>query len=366
MTSVCQDQASKLPTSTARKSKGGSARHSSREHCGGGDGWSTGDESINEFPSSEEQSSVDNTTFSHPLPAAIALPSLISVEQSQASPPPSANSGTYGSLQQSPIDLSLDICSSESTPQEAATPTDHSTQRYMEVPGRNSGKKQDQLEVDEGEGEGGDEGALEQGRTVQKERTASDSRNLKERDSLRTQASPTTPPPKRLRLSDAKCSVSRKLFSDGQGKDGQKETVHPTSEESASHTTPVFIDLTQDEEDSDLNTPRPTTSGTIQKPIDLSDVSTDHSVDTGKDKLIHPTALSAAACPPCLTEPAVVIELSDSHSTDSSSMGPSSQQSASLESGSGYDPLGSPSCLPPTPGRENVHSILQRKDFTFT
>lgn len=366
MTGTCQDQASKLPTSTVRKSKGGSARHSRHEHCGGGDGWTTGNESINEFPSSEEQSSVDNTTFSHPLPAAIALPSLISVEQSQASPPPSANSGTYGSLQQSPIDLSLDICSSESTPQETATHTDHCTQRYTAVPDRNSGKKQDQVEGDEGAGEGGDEGALEQERTVQKERTASDSRNLKERDSLHTQASPTTPPPKRLRLSDAKCSVSRKLFSDRQGKDGQKETVHPTSEESASHTTPVFIDLTQDEEDSDLDTPKPTTSGTIQKPIDLSDISTDHSVDTGKDKLIHPTTASVAACPPCLTEPAVVIELSDSHSTSSSSMGPSSQQSASLESGSGYDPLGSPSCLPPTPGRENVHSILQRKDFTFT
>ena len=373
VTSTCQDNTSKLPMSIMGKSKGGSARQSSRGHCEGGDGWSTGDESINEFPSSEEQLSAENTTFSHSLPAAIALPSLISMKQSQTSPPPSAESGTYGSLHQSPIDLSLDECSGESTPH-GSTPTYHSRDQSTQVPDRDNKQKQDHLgEVDEDEGEGGDKDALEQMRTVQKKRTASNSRNLKDGDSLPIQANPSTntPPSKRLRLCDSRGSEPRRLFSSRQEKDGQTEmlyTTDPTSEDFASHTTPVFIDLTQDEEDSDSDTPQQTPNGTVQKPIDLSDVhlNTDHSVDPGKDKLIHPNTASVAACPPCLPEPAVVIELSDSQSTGSSMGPPSSQQSASLESGSGCDLLGSPSCLPPTPGRENVHSILQRKDFIFT
>ena len=93
---------------------------------GSGSDWSSGDDTIDEFPSSEEPTSHmigrSATTHAHgrtPLPKHLALPSMLTyatpsappADQQQSSSP--SDSVTVGSLQQTPLDLSLNSSRSE-------------------------------------------------------------------------------------------------------------------------------------------------------------------------------------------------------------------------------------------------------------
>ena len=420
------------------------------------DGWSTGDKSISEFTNTDDQLSTENATFfqyqnqEHQADI-VALPSLLSITTTEASPPPSTDSATVGSLKQSPIDLSLGSPSSGSASQTTQTdilPTtgtklgstedEEKTESSLlscgndkEVPDQVVERVSDDRVEDVVGAVDSEVGVAVKGRT--------DDWCLQYDCSPAETSIVNTPLAKRARLSETTNSVSRKLFS-SKSEQRQVETSR-TGKYEASGAHHAFIDLTEDEETSELTAssdcvhvcPPPQMidlthdhqapsdlthdhraqsnlthdhqvpsdlTRNHQVPSDLthdhrapsdvvrdhhapSDVTRDHHApsDVTRDcqvpsepqyfligrtrKLADcassnpaPTALSNAVQTSSRSMPPVVVELSDSQSTGSTV----GRRSASVESGS-HDPFGSPGCLPPTPGRENVTSILQRQDF---
>ncbi|CAI8041493.1 hypothetical protein GBAR_LOCUS23069 [Geodia barretti] len=138
-------------------------------------------------------------------------------------------------------------------------------------------------------------------------------------------------------------------------------------EEKSPPNSPLLIDLTEDEEDITL---------VLSEPPELIDLTDDrltppppqeplskretHSLPTSTGKgghhapnVVHGVRLSSP----------VVLELSDSQTSGNTSSGCSVRSKRSVSVESTHRALGSPNCLPPTPGRENVHAILQRPDF---
>ena len=324
------------------------------------DSWSTGDESIDEFTSTGEPASsveADRTVFTHNQSHSthLSLPSLIAVEDTRSSPPPSADSGaTLGTLVQSPIDLSLSpslgsVAISQSSLIGASIASNTRT-----ISNASSSPKED--------GPGSESEEKELGC---------------DKETCDSPSEVGTPHSKRVRLSEEGFPVSRKLFIDTAACSEQvaKEEVESDEEEDDDkgeddeidpHENSFLIDLTEDEEDDTLVSPEPPEliDLTCDQPTPPAPGPTSH---TGRKPFPPLTPSGGVHHTPNvvhglrLSSP-VVLELSDSQ-TSSSMSGSSvhSRRSASVESTSRG--LGSPNCLPPTPGRENVHSILQRPDF---
>ena len=338
-----EEQRRKLKRSSSQKKSAEGATPTTAE-CGDDDSWSTGDESIDEFTSTEEPvSSVEGETavFTHTqtYSARLSLPSLITVEDTKSSPPPSADSGaTLGSLIQSPIDLSLTPSVESATttsPPPAASRTNLSTV-ISSQPGQ-SGLSGSCVETESDNHLG-----------LSGEERGEDG----------------TPPSKRARLSDESCPMPRKLFTpmnseqkeededeekeDEEEEENGEDSEEEEEEESDLPSNHLFINLTEDEEDDTL----------VAAPeLELIDLTHDTLTPPSPEPLRHREIGSGLHSTPRLSSP--VEELSDSRTSGSISV--HSQRSVSVESCSRS--LGSPNCLPPTPGRENVHSILQRHDF---
>lgn len=358
---------------TSEKSNKKCTKKKSVEHTAKSDeSWSTGDESIDEFTSTEDQSSAESaTTFFHgENQVQVSLPSLISLNESGASPPPSTDSATLGSLRQSPIDLSLSTPGSSSTFQNTTTETCSPT---------TSGKEQsaDKLQLSCIEGGVGDADGEKVG--------TSGKWCLKYECSPSSTDIASAPPVKRARLSESSKLTSRKLFKD--------EVVTESEKLEGQQTHKYFIDLTQSEQDSEQSDCVP-----VHEPPDVVDLTCDHQspsqlhyhtvseVHTERDDILSTETRTNAVASTVqnLLAPPVAVELSGSQCTSTgSTVGSTGQRSASVESGA--DSFSSPSCLPPTPGseknstsdylgmvivihtvspgRENVCSILQRPDF---
>ena len=357
------------------------------------DSWSTGDESIDEFTSTGEPASsveTEMTVFVHTQTrdTHLSLPSLIGVEDdTRSSPPPSGDSSaTLGTLVQSPIDLSLSpslqsLTSSQSFAR-AITNTSSAT-NVSNIPSSQPTVKQSQnlpeIEVPNFHNRGSEFECAGEGN-----------------DSL---CEVGTPHSKRIRLSEESFPVSRKLFTgtaadckqvarddkeeeadseqvakddvkdkDEEGEEEDKE-VNDDEEDSIevedinSPSTPLLIDLTEDDEDDTLVSP---------VPPELIDLTDDQLTPPPQEPLSKSESHSPPTAVHChtlnvvhgrrLSSP-VVLELSDSQTSGSMSSGCSARRQRSVSVESTSRALGSPNCLPPTPGRENVHSILQRPDF---
>lgn len=111
---------------TASAAVGVDGASSPSSSSGSGSDWSSGDDTIDEFPSSEEPTSHmigrSATTHAHgrtPLPKHLALPSMLTYATPSAPPADQQHSSspsdsvTVGSLQQTPLDLSLNSSRSE-------------------------------------------------------------------------------------------------------------------------------------------------------------------------------------------------------------------------------------------------------------
>ena len=348
------------------------------------DSWSTGDESIDEFTSTGEPSSsveAEKTVFTHTQSHStrVSLPSLLGIEDTTSSPPPSADSSvTLGTLVQSPIDLSLSpslesVISSLSSVKGAtirdATKTASSSQSTILL---SHLLQTNLLEI-------GDE--------------KSNSHNVGNEFGCDGEGNSSlcevgTPHSKRVRLSEERSPVSRQLFTgtaadceqvakeekDDKDKGGaeneeeeREEEESIEGEEKSPPNSPLLIDLTEDEEDITLVLSEPPelidltddrlTPPPPQKPLSKRET---HSLPTSTGEgghhapnVVHGVRLSSP----------VVLELSDSQTSGSTSSGCSVRSKRSVSVESTHRALGSPNCLPPTPGRENVHAILQRPDF---
>ena len=333
---------------TAEKSNKKCAKKKSVEHTAESDeSWSTGDESIDEFTSTEEQSSAENTTtFRHGenQQVQVSLPSLISLNEGDKSPPPSSDSATLGSLTQSPIDLSLSTPGSSSTLQntltEACSPATSNKDESADKLRQSGGSVTCVLN----EGEVG-------GTYCEKVR-ASDEWCLKYECSPSSTNNASTPPVKRARLSESSKVFSRKLFK------GDVVTKSETLKEGPlQQSQEYFIDLTQNGQSSEQSD-----CISVHASPDLVDLTHDHQSPlqlhhhaiSGEhtapdDVLSTETCTDTVAC--TVLAPPVAVELSNSQ-------GSTGRGSASVESGSGPEPFGSPSCLPPTPGIEKTPMCL--------
>ena len=361
VTSIIPDQTQELPRTAAQKPKQ-SDKCISPNDSENSDGWLTSAESIDEFPSTEEQASAENTPFYHSQeqpPTTISLPSLVPTCQPCLSPPPNTASGTYGSLQQSPIDLFLTASSSSSISQECVErntqeSSDENTGPNVEalVLPHHRTDKDDDCVIDDVDRVGGIHNKREQDRTEEKIQLVGSGGHVSNHVS-----GPSTPQSKRLRLSTLSASkdssVTRRLFQDrhklvGPGEELSVPVLKPKP---ASPSSPVFIDLTQDEETSDL--PPKFFNGSTKKPIDLTIVDLDH---RNKDPYQHSS--SVEMCPPHQS----VVELSDDSERTTRTVSPfHSQRCVSVESAPDSDPHNSPYCIPPTPGRQNIECILGKK-----
>ena len=333
------------------------------------DGWSTGDESIDEFPSTKEPgSSLEGETAvfthsqSHNFPR-IALPSLIATEDTRSTtPPPSIDSGaTLGSLIQSPIDLSLSprlvSSSSQSSLKDTFPPTEPNTSR------RKCSEHHSQ------------------GIDSVKAKLKSTNDNLScdsvENGSLQSSFEVSTPPSKRVRLSHESSPLPCKLFTEEtndfeqrvedeeeeEEKDEEENEEDEDDEEDEivglSPSNHSFIDLTEDELDETLVASERApmidlTCDHLTPPPEL-DLTNKHSSSTADDHGVLPSNSR-------LSSPILLSDSQSSSSVTNSVCTAHSRRSASVDS-SGVELVGSPNCLPPTPGRENVHSILRRLEF---
>ena len=172
----------------------------------------------------------------------------------------------------------------------------------------------------------------------------------------------------------ADCEQVAKEEKDDKDKGGEEDEEEESEEEESIEgeeksppNSPLLIDLTEDEEDITL---------VLSEPPELIDLTDDrltppppqeplskretHSLPTSTGEgghhasnVVHGVRLSSP----------VVLELSDSQTSGSTSSGCSVRSKRSVSVESTHRALGSPNCLPPTPGRENVHAILQRPDF---
>lgn len=341
---------------TSEKSNKKCAKKKSVEHTAESDeSWSTGDESIDEFTSTEEQSSAESTiTFRHGenQQVQVSLPSLISLNEDDKSPPPSKDSATIGSLTQTPIDLSLSTPGSSSTFQntltEACSPTTSNKDENADKLQQSGGSVTSVLN----EGEVG-------GTDCEKVR-ASHEWCLKYECSPSSINNASTPPVKRARLSAISEVVSRKLFK------GDIVTKSETLEEGPlQQTHEYFIDLTQNEQSSEQSDCVP-----VHASPDVVDLTHDHQSPSQlhhhaisgehtatDDVLSTGTCTDTFACTvQNLLAPPLAVELSNSQCT--STVGSTGRRSASVESGSGPEPFGSPVCLPPTPGSEKTAMCL--------
>jgi hypothetical protein len=348
------------------------------------DSWSTGDESIDEFTSTGEPSSsveAERTVFTHTPSHStrISLPSLLGIEDQSSSPPPSADSSvTLGTLVQSPIDLSLSpSLESVVSSQSGATITD-GTKTVSNTSSSQSTVVPSQL-LQTNLPEIGDEKSTFQNVVNEFGCDGEGNSSLCEVG---------TPHSKRVRLSEERSPVSRQLFTgtaadceqvakeekyDEDKEEGEEDEEEESEEESidgeekSPPNSPLVIDLTEDEEDNTLvpsETPElidltddQLTPPPPQEPLSKRET---HSLPTSTGEgghhapnVVHGIRLSSP----------VVLELSDSQTSGSTSSGCSVRSKRSVSVESTHRALGSPNCLPPTPGRENVHSILQRPDF---
>lgn len=401
--------------------------------------WSSGDDTIDEFPSSEEPTSqrmftaTTNVHSKTPLPKHLALPSMLTYitpaapadQQCSSSP---SDSVTVGSLQQTPLDLSLDSSRSEQedadgtitgsnkeAPKEGSVGgrvgggeisdnTKHVTtlalpqvsrQRQggdgtcvppeqQQVEGRRfeaagefsddlSGEEEWCLTLDASTEEEGEKG--EKGEKVKKEEKGEE--EMAKELSMMEECK--TPVAKRRRtdqggytqdkgydntkpaLCHATCTP-RRLFHCGmvtmvteEGR--QADTVGP-------HPSEVVIDLTVEDNQ--------TTTTMKKERCDGSEPTAgkDHQMFPGINTVSQSSQIvgklghhkSSTPCGNSGTCPEVIV-LSDSPSTTSAS----SQHNDSNESSvsSSACALESPLFLPPTPGREGVESILNRKSIAF-
>lgn len=376
VTSTYFDPKPRLQKINKKRANGKSARNATTTESDE-DGWSTGDESIDQFTSSGEQLSVESTAFSHSQnqDKHVILPSLIPLNETEASPPPSTDSATLGSLKQSPIDLSLGSPSSGPASQAAVTDTclststglsstDESTNNSSQLPYSNVSDVPDEgvaVQIKE-----------EHGCKLEKVPVAEEENDdwcLKYECSPSGANTASTPPAKKARLSQ---TVSRKLFKgELSSEPGQQEEASPPHASETHSSFPSFVDLTCDDQTSEESDCVPV----LEPSPEMIDLTYDcqvpselhcNTLSRGHNKADN--TLCTGTCTNTVQKlnslaPPTVVELSDSQGTGSTVGSRTGRRSASVESGSGQDPFGSPSCLPPTPGRENVCSILQRPDF---
>ena len=341
------------------------------------DSWSTGDESIDEFTSTGEQTSLEETeAFTHTQThnTYLSLPSLIAVENTRGSTPPSSDSApTLGSLKQSPIDLSLD-----STPSSIfGSQTNNTCPASSIIPGKAFKPEENSSKVSDSTL---DDSVKKEDLNCKQEDSANETVSCW---SLKYECSPSytgsTPPSKKARLSETVYPVSCKLFEDKLKTEfEQGEALSPINHS--------FIDLTQDEESyeeqktdclfvstppemidltHDHHTPTPDPNDDSCKDITLTEETLSNSNDIQSHACTEiPEQSPTTTCTKKEVSQNIVTRLSSPiELSDSQGSGSTVSSHPSVESGPGYDPFGSPNCLPPTPGRENIHSILQRSDF---
>ena len=371
----------------------------------GEEGWSTGDDSIDEFTSTEPSVSSaegDVSVFTHSQShtSPISLPSLIAVQETKSTPPPSADSGaTLGTLIQSPIDLSLSPSLESTTSVRGVCPPANSstvseTEKVSELSESNSPRVEDvktkcgseERDFSCGSEErdfscGSEERDFSCGSEERDFSCGSEERDFREEShgtpdqASRVEEEVGTPVPKRARLSPEQSSVSRKLFNRNTTYSDQEEVQEEVKVEEKEEgeevgtTSPcdhLFIDLTQEDQDETLVAP------------EMIDLTQDHLTPPPEPNITNreeeeeeeeEEALSGGVGIDCTqsvvhsSQLSLPVALSESQSSGSTSRSTiSSRRSASVESG-GLEQYGSPNCLPPTPGRENVYSILQRPDF---
>ena len=352
VTGIIPDQTQELPKAIVQKAKQSDKYISSNDSENSG-GCLTSAESIDEFPSTEEQTSAESTSFyytkEHP-PTTISLPSLVPTYQPCLSPPLGTGSGTYGSLQQSPIDLSLSSSTSqESTERNTQESSDENTGPNAEVlvlPQHRTDKDEDCV-IDDVDRLGRIDIEREQDRTEEKIQLAGSGGYVSNQES-----GVSTPQSKRLCLSTSSVSkdssVTRWLFQDRHKLVGPEEelSVPVLKPKSASFSSPVFIDLTQDEETSDLS---PNIfSGSSKKPVDLTTLDLNH----GNKDPYHPSSP---------LDHQSVVEVSDDSEHTTKTVSPShSQRCVSVESTPDSDLHNSPYCIPPTPGRPSIDCIFEK------
>ena len=351
----------------------------------GDEGWSTGDESIDEFTSTEPSVSSaegDVSVFTHSQShtSPISLPSLIAVQETKSTPPPSADSGaTLGTLIQSPIDLSLSPSLESTTSVRGVCPPANSstvseTEKVSELSESNSPRVEDVKTKC-----GSEERDFSCDSEERDFSCGSEESDFREEShgtpdqASRVEEEVGTPVPKRARLSPEQSSVSRKLFNRNTTYSDQEEVQEEVKveekEEEVGTTSPcdhLFIDLTQEDQDETLVAPEmidltqdhltPPPEPNITNREEEEEEEEEESLSSGvgidhTQSVVHSSQLSL---------PVALSESQSSGSTSRSTI--SSRRSASVESG-GLEQYGSPNCLPPTPGRENVYSILQRPDF---
>ena len=423
--------------------------------------WSSGDDTIDEFPSSEEPTSqiigrtFTATTNVHnktPLPKHLALPSMLTyitpsapADQQHSSSP--SDSVTVGSLQQTPLDLSLNSSRSE---QEDADGTitgsnkeapkgegsvgarvgageKHVTMlavpqvdrerpggdgtcappEQQQVEGRRfeaasefsddlSGKEwcltldtsteeEGEEEREEEEGEKGEEVEKEEKREetvkglsrmencktpVAKRRRTDQGGYTPAQDKSHDNPKPglrhATCTPRRL----FHCGVATMVTEEGR----QADTVGPHPSEAVIE----YIDLTVEDDQTTTTTTTTKKERRTQNDGTEPTADKDHQMFPGINTVSQSSQIvgkldsrhykSSTPCGDGDTCPEVIV-LSDSPSTTnaSSQQCPGDNDTGSNESSlsSSTCPLGSPLFLPPTPGREGVESILNRRSIAF-
>ena len=398
--------------------------------------WSTGNDTIDEFPSSEEQTlQVPRNTFStatgalnkSPLPTGLALPSMLmqpstSVDRHHSSSP--SETGTVGSLQQTPLDLSIDSSRSEqedgditvtetdmlALKPEYSTDTDgtksggglkcvsglapppafeESSRECLSPPQQRLQQPRRSLEATNNCGD--DSSDVEWCLTLE---DSTDTEG-EERQRPRKEEDCRTPVAKRRRMDQSKhtpaqgetnlspkssqrdtMQTPRRLFPcDHDSRAGtivEEERRFGEVRANLSEAVIEYIDLTKD--DDKLTTCVREGVGEQSNETDLaigphrhvgrvintiSPICGTRKLDSGHRNV-----------PSCVSDPEVVL-LSDSQS--SSDTVPPQQCVIDSDSesdsehlvGSGTHSLGSPLFLPPTPGREGVESIMNRKNIAF-
>ena len=338
--------------------------------------WSDGDGTIDEFVSSEEQPHLKARTFSalsssHTVD--LSLPSLLRYSKQTESVPPSSSSsetsvsgsGTFGSLQQSPIDLSFDS-PGEILKTEYETDALASDDQLTNIATRATTNEAGEIEYEQ-HATTNEAARLES--TANGLETTADITTKEEEDWCLTldlsgdEISPSDDDPCRT-----PCRKRRKLersstnnpamgnYNNCTPRSGRKKlrNRYPPQPQ-GSHDSDVCIVATQYVHYIDLTTEDDDSLERRTKDHQLYD-----SVNSPKSSITKKS--SASLNLKAGMEPDVII-LSDSKRR-STSTGPDSDVESDQSVLAGG--LGSPLCLPPTPGREGVESILQRKSIAFS
>ena len=397
--------------------------------------WSTGNDTIDEFPSSEEQTSqLPRNTFStataapnrSPLPTGLALPSMLTQPSTTAGRHHSSSpseSGTIGSLQQTPLDLSIDSSRSEQEDRDIAI-----TETYMRAlkPQGSAGtdctkggggskcvaglasppaseeslrecltppeqQQHQRSSTDCGEDSSGEEWCLtlEDSTDVEVEEEKQVDHPIKQEDC-------TTPVAKRRRMDQSRhtpaqeetnispksalrdvVQTPRRLFPCGRDSTAatlvEEERRFGDVKPNLSEAVIEYIDLTED--DDGLTTSTKVDGGERQR--DETKQAPDLHRRKGRSvNTISPTQVNRKLdsehrnVPGGSPHPDVVF-LSDTQSSGDTSTpqqcltGSDSESDSECLVSNGTHSLGSPLFLPPTPGREGVESIMNRKSIAF-